>query len=316
MTPSPKRKLSRPAPARKSVSAATSLFAVSLLLTMLCTAGAAAADLRFAVAVQPAPVLNTPDFRSVFGGIDGKTLLTDRCGQIRALEFVALPGTLFTVEERIESASGVVFRVRSDDYPYPSAKGYYVDGRAVVLESARPPERARQLPAKESILAALKKRVGTRYVWGGNTAPGVAELTAWYPPAGTVDRALWQLAGLDCSGLLYEATGGYTPRNTGSLVLYGSPVQVAGKSAAAIAASLRPLDLIVWPGHVLIVLDDGKAIESRLVCGRPEEGVRIRPLTAVLTDIMETRKPADRLATGAREFVVRRWFGDKAVTAP
>jgi cell wall-associated NlpC family hydrolase len=268
------------------------------------------AESLFAVAVTPAPVLNRPDFSTVFGGKDGRTLLKDDCGQLRTVEFVALPGTVFTIEQKFEWRSGVVYRVTSADYPYPSASGYFVDGRSVKIVRQRPAERARILPGKETILAALQKRAGSRYIWGGNVASGVAALSDWYPPAGRVDMALWQLAGVDCSGILYEATGGYTPRNTSSLAEFGRPVSIAGKTAEQIAAQLQPLDLIVWPGHVLILLDGGKVIESRLVCKKPSEGVRIRASKDALAEIMHQRKAVDSIISGTGEFVVRRWYGE------
>lgn len=284
-----------------------------LLLLGLSATTALAAPL-FAVAVTPTPVLNRPDFRTVFGGKDGRTLLKDDCGQIRAVEFVALPGTVFTIHGEAKSIHGTVYRVTTADYPYPLTGGYFVDSRSVRLEREKPPERSRNLPSKEAIVAAMKKRVGTGYIWGGNLADGVPQLTEWYPPAGAAEmtwRELkqWSLAGVDCSGLLYEATGGYTPRNTSSLVRYGQGVSIAGKTAAAIAAALEPLDLIVWTGHVLIVIDGGNAIESRLICGKPEEGVRIRPLKTALADIMRTRRPVDIGSNASGEFVIRRWHG-------
>lgn len=287
---------------------------ILFLLLLGLSATTALAVPLFAVAVTPAPVLNRPDLRTVFGGKDGRTLLKDDCGQLRAVEFVALPGTVFNVHGEEKSIHGTVYRVTTADYPYPSTGGYFVDSQSVRLELEKPPERPRNLPSKEAILAAMKKRAGSGYVWGGNLADGVKQLTAWYPPAGAADltwRELkqWNLAGVDCSGLLYEATGGYTPRNTSSLVSYGKGVSIAGKPASAIAAALEPLDLIVWPGHVLIVIDGGNVIESRLVCGKPEEGVRIRPLKKALADIMKTRRPVDSVSKASGEFVIRRWYG-------
>jgi len=285
------------------------LFLLIFLLLFGLSATTALAKPLFAVAVTPAPVLSRPDFSTVFGGKDGRTLLKDDCGQIRAVEFVALPGAVFTIEEKIEARSGVVYRVTTADYPYPSPSGYFVDARSIKIVPHRPAERARVLPGKELVLAALEKRVGSRYIWGGNVAGGIATLSDWYPPAGSIDMALWQLAGVDCSGLLYEATGGYTPRNTGSLAEFGRPVSIAGKSVAEIAAELLPLDLIVWPGHVLIVLNRGRVIESRLVCKKPAEGVRIRPIDETLAKIMHQRKAVDSISSGTGEFVVRRWYG-------
>lgn len=120
------------------------------------------------------------------------------------------------------------------------------------------------------------------------------------------------LAGVDCSGLLYEATNGWTPRNTSQLVSFGSAVTIAGNSIHQIAAALKPLDLIVWNGHVLIVLDKSSIIESRLACDQPGNGgVIISPLKQRLAEIMKTRRPADIWPAGhSRQalFVVRRWY--------
>lgn len=286
-----------------------------LLLLFAIPCGSFAGEQLFAVATGPVPVLNTSDFRGVFGGKDGRTLQKDKCGQIRAVEFVALQGTVFTITGTVRNGDRTIYRVVTADYPYPSDGGYFVDAASVRVEKMKPPEREITLPSKDEILARLIQRTGTGYVWGGNLTNGIAELTAWYPPAGKSglskrELRAWQLAGVDCSGLLYEATGGYTPRNTSALVSYGKAVQIADRSAAEITALMQPLDLIVWPGHVMIALEDGKVIESRLVCSRPEEGVRIRRLGDVLADIMKRRRPVDRVRAGSGEFVIRRWYGE------
>jgi cell wall-associated NlpC family hydrolase len=286
----------------------------AVILMMVLHVSSSAAEPLFAVALTHTPVLNTPDFHSIFGGKDGKTLRKDECGQLRSLEFVALPETVFRIEAELKSGNRTVYRVKTRDYPYPSNRGYFVDAGFVKLQGSNPPERTKTLPAKENIIAALKKMTGSRYVWGGNSAAGLAELLSWYPPAdtsklGNSDKSLWILAGVDCSGLLYEATGGYTPRNTSSLPNFGKNVTITGKSLHEITVALKPLDLLVWPGHVIIVIDDGNIIESRLVCNEPDKGVRIRPLVDALRDIMKKRKPADVLKNGAGEFVVRRWYG-------
>ena len=286
----------------------------ALILSLFLPVSSSAAESHFAVARIHTPVLNTPDFPAVFGGKDGNTLQEDECGQLGSLEFVALPGTVFTMEAELRQGSQKIYRVKTADYPYPAKSGYFVDARFVTLQADRPPERTAVLPAKDDIIAALRKRAGSRYVWGGNNAEGIAELLLWYPPAinSTLSDAelnLWTLAGVDCSGLLYEATCGYTPRNTSALLHFGKSVSVAGKSLPEITASLQPLDLLVWPGHVLIVLDGNTLIESRLVCHEPEKGVRIRPIAEALNDIMKKRKPADGVKNGRSEFVVRRWYG-------
>ncbi|HEY5974864.1 MAG TPA: peptidoglycan endopeptidase, partial [Geobacteraceae bacterium] len=166
---------------------------------------------------------------------------------------------------------------------------------------------------REDVIARLRGMAGLPYVWGGNIPAGLPNLLDLYPPAGVLDDAVreqWQLRGVDCSGLLYASTDGHTPRNTSALVAYGRPVHVTGRSAATIAGLLAPLDLLVWPGHVLIVLDHGQVIESRLMCNQPSRGVVIRPLTEALAGLLAKRRPADRLSPvgGSREFVVRRWY--------
>ena len=105
--------------------------AIILLLTGISAFTGGCCAPRHAVADKPVPVLNTPDFRSVFGGVDGRTLDLDQCGQILALEFIALPGTAFQIEESITTFPFPVFRVTSSDYPYPSESGYFVDSRKI-----------------------------------------------------------------------------------------------------------------------------------------------------------------------------------------
>jgi cell wall-associated NlpC family hydrolase len=160
----------------------------------------------------------------------------------------------------------------------------------------------------------LKASIGSPYVWGGNLQGGVVELMDLFY-GGAVPAAARReltLAGLDCSGLLYQATGGWTPRNTSQLVSYGKAVPVAEKSPEQFVAELEPLDLIVWNGHVLIVLDRETIIESRLECGtQGNGGVVTTALRQRLAGILRTRRPADQWPTGGRQrdvFVVRRWF--------
>jgi len=291
-----------------------------LLLGILLALPASAA--QFAVATIPTPVLNTPGFREIFGGKEGTTLRMDACGQIRELEFVALPGTVFRIEQELMSGTDRLYRITTNDYPYPSGSGYFVDSRFVSLQSSRPEERSRHLPPEHEILRRLRKAEGTRYVWGGNVAAGISALPEIYPAPTTLSGdtgLLWRLAGLDCSGLLYEATDGVTPRNTSSLIAYGAAVPVAGRDAGTIAGLLRPLDLIVWQGHVLIVIGRHEVIESRLECTKKQRGgVIVTPLRKRLEEIMQRRRPADAIGkqdgNGQSVFVVRRWYGQAAGT--
>lgn len=268
---------------------------------------------QFGVVQLAAPLLNTPDFSPVFGGRDRRSLKSDRCGQVRELEYIALPGTVFRILEKLQRGATTIYRVESDEYPAPAGIRLYLDSRFVKLASAPPPQRTRLKPERKQVAAALKRSLGSSYVWGGNLQDGVPQLAEWfYDGISPVDRDRLTLAGLDCSGLLYQATGGWTPRNTSQLISYGQPVAITGRKAAEIARLLEPLDLIVWNGHVIIVLDHQTAIESRLECGTPGNGgVVATPLKQRLAEIMRTRRPLDSWPADGKQrnaFVVRRWY--------
>lgn len=289
---------------------------VTILLFLPLPLLAAEAAPRYAVARQPTPVLNTPAFASVFGGKDGATLKLDRCGQIRELEFIALPGTVFRIEAALPQGTATIYRVTSLEYPYPTKTGYFIDSRFVSTSLEPPPERARQLPPQGEMVARLLASQGKVYVWGGNVSEGVPEMRELYPPVPGASRSArldqqWNLAGLDCSGLLYEATDGFTPRNTSALIRYGKSIPIAGLTASEIAQKAEPLDLIVWEGHVQIVLDRDRLIESRLECGG-KGGVIVKPLRESLTDLARHRKPLNDYGTGkGKGFVLRRWYPAK-----
>ncbi|SNB46866.1 C40 family peptidase [Geobacter sp. DSM 9736] len=275
---------------------------------------AAGAPASYAVARLPTPMFNIPDFPRIFGGSDGATLETDRCGQIRQLEFVALPGTVFRIEGSVADAPVPVYRVTTEDYPYPSRTGYFIDGRLVNLTSEKPQQRQRNLPPRREVIDRLLQAQGSIYVWGGNIRSGIPELRELYSPkkpTAPETTARWELRGVDCSGLLYEATDGYTPRNTSALLHFGSGVPIAGRSDEEIMRAVKPLDLIVWDGHVLIILDRNRVIESYLDCSGEGGGVRVRPLRNVLEGLRPKREALDAWPTGGgkgtKGFVIRRW---------
>lgn len=273
----------------------------------------------YAVAELPAPVLNTADFAFVFGNKDGKTLHLDNSGLIRELEFIALPETVFHVEDIIKKKNFTVYKVTTSDYPYPTDKGYFVDSRFVKIAKNKPADRAKKLSSQEEIINKLLSTEGSIYVWGGNYKEGIPQMISFYPPSFSINPSLerqWALKGVDCSGLLYEATSGFTPRNTSSLVNFGVPVNIAGLTSEQIISKLKPLDIIVWKGHVIIVLDQTRTIESRQNYDPQKEtnhgGVRIRNLPQVINEVLNERVPVDHyednLAGEKLKFVVRRWF--------
>ena len=272
---------------------------------------------RYAITSGPAPVTNTPTMRDIFGGKNTRKLKTDHCGQVRELEFIALPGTPFKIIDKFFQTDAVIYQVENDRYPTSPGVALYVDGRFMTITDTIFEHRP-ATPDPEAVLSALRQSVGAPYVWGGNVQEGIPKLLDIYY-SGTFSLAREKkliLAGLDCSGLLYAATNGYTPRNTSWLTDFGDGIYIEGKNATEIAALLEPLDLIVWQGHVIIVLDKDNVIESRLKCSaQGHGGVIITPLLKRLTKIMKTRSPADYIPKGAKSrntFVVRRWLTGKS----
>ena len=287
---------------------------IILLITLLghvCLMSAEATE--YGVALASTPVLNSPDFKAVFGGVGGQNLKSDRCGQVRELEYIALPGSVFTIVKKLRSEPVDIYQVESEEYKAPPNIRLYVDGRFIKLERELPVPRKLLLPPREKVISALRAAVGNPYVWGGNVPEGVPELAAWYYKNIRIDdEKRLTLAGLDCSGLLYHATVGWTPRNTRQLIGFGQGVSIAGKEAVDIIPLLQPLDLIVWNGHVIIVLDQQTAIESRLECGNPGNGgVVMTSLSQRIGGIMRTRRPVNSWPGGKKGqdlFVVRRWY--------
>lgn len=274
---------------------------------------------KYAIAVLPTPVLNTSDFPGVFGGEDGSTLRLDEKGQIKELELICLPETVFRIEETIEKNGITVYKVTTNDYPYPTSQGHFVDSRFVKIVEMQPPERPKKLPSKPTIIQNLLSAGSSNYLWGGSYKGGIPQILSFYKPASSLPSDVqdkWILEGFDCSGLLYYATNGYTPRNTSSLVNYGKPIPIAGLKVEEIIQKLEPLDIIVWVGHVTVILDKENAIVGCLDCGKYERGLqerfRIRQTKEVLAEIMKRRVPVDsynqRLEGEKKEFVIRRWY--------
>lgn len=258
----------------------------------------------YAYAEDYVPVLNTYDFFLVFGGNDGsKVRLKD--GLIAEMEFIALPGTAFKVHEIVEFEDRHLkyYRVTTDEYDYPG--DLYVDSRMVKDMYEQPPKRRKFVPKKADILAELNRLEGYPYMWGGNCADGLDFMLKYYKPLKKLTKEmkdLWTLKGVDCSGLLYQASNGCTPRNTSSLTDYGRAVDIEGKSADEIIKSLQPLDLIVLKGHVIIVYDENTVIESS-----PGIGVHKTDIKTRFEKLMESLTPANEFSKTGKVFVIRRW---------
>ena len=178
-------------------------------------------------ATGPTPIFYTGHLRDMFGGSSGTELMLDERNHLDPLETVALPGATFQIIGASLDHGNVVYQVITPDYPYSTEKGYFIDARFVEtfwmpLTILTP--REKQLPSEETILENLRNSLGLPYIWGGNIPTGVPKLLEYHPPKGFVHedfRAKWTFRGVDCSGLLYAATDGFTPRNTSEIVNFG-----------------------------------------------------------------------------------------------
>jgi hypothetical protein len=256
----------------------------------------------FVESLFPTPVLNIPHFSSVFGGEKKDRLLLDEKGHMRSLEFVAFPGTLFHIQKNLPDS---ILQVLIPSYS--SQTPFFIDSRF----TAPIKERKRDsfvLPKKELLLSHLEKLLGVSYLWGGNYSCGIPEMLSFYPPSKELDprtKDHWILKGADCSGILYEITQGHTPRNTSQLVHFGYPLPIENRSFKEILSLLRPLDLIVYVGHVILVFDSFTTIESREALG-----VVKAPLEQRLSELFVHRKPLNEWPTSSAtpSFVIRRWL--------
>jgi hypothetical protein len=264
---------------------------------------------KYATCLTATPVLHTGDFESVFGGTDGKTVRTDKEGLIRDLEYIAFKGTVFEILEEIDKGDHKIYKVRTDNYDYNTS--LYIDSRFVNISNEKPKMNAVKLPSKDEIYDFLDKAVGSKYCWGGNYIKGIDKMLTYYKPSGNISqdmKDLWTLKGCDCSGLMYEATNGYSERNTSKLINYGQPVNIEGLNAEQIIDKLELLDMIVWNGHVIYVYDKHTAIQSSLSKG----GVVKTELLETIENIMKKRKPVnDYDSSSGERFVVRRWYDTK-----
>ncbi len=252
--------------------------------------------MKFAITRFPTPVFNTPDLSTCFGD---DTLPLDEQGLLRAVETILFPGTKVEILEQI---SPFVFKIRAEEYPY--AGDHYIDSRFLQF-SDHAPSRSIQLPPKSSIIARLKKQLGARYIWGGNWPEGIDLLPQLYPghSVDSLTQDIRKLKGVDCTGLLYHATDGWTKRNSSSLIDFGVSIPIEGLSAKQITDLVKPLDIIVWNGHIIIIIDKNTSIESK-----HPEGVITFDLMTRLTQIISEKKPVnDWNKTEGPRFVIRRW---------
>ncbi len=239
----------------------------------------------FGKARLPVPIFNSPHFREIFGEEDGAVLL-DHQGFFRPLEMVAFEGSIFEVV-----GVGIdYFEVKYRDYC--SARSYFVCQEGVeVFEDCPTAEKSKKFDRYE-IEQRMISQMGRPYLWGGNWPECLPYMVKAYPYL----EQIGGFDGIDCSGLMYWASGGATPRNVSGLRNFGEAI-------AFDQWRPRPLDMLVWEDHIVFVLSNGNVIESR-----EKFGVYQTPLVGRLRTLLKTRMPhlewSDEMSK--RGFVIRR----------
>lgn len=263
---------------------------------------------RYAITLYATPVFDTSNLGDCFDWHNATSLALDDQGLFRRLETVLLPHSRIQLLEKVEHAS--LWKIKTEEYPYEG--NHFVDDSFIECLSREPPQRMIIVPSVPQMIAELKKLEGAQYVWGGNWPQGIDFLSKFYRGQKAFNelspsvKDMWQLKGVDCSGLLFYASNGYTPRNTSSLVNFGRPIEIEGLPLSQIIAKLENLDLIVWRGHVVCVFNRHETIESMT-----KVGVVRANLSDRLSQIMQEFKPANKWDAG--KFVIRRWHPDQTL---
>ncbi len=239
----------------------------------------------------PTPIFNTSEIAALFR----LPLPLDHRGFLLQLETIALPGTIFQLQKKI---SDQVYQITTLAY---SGEKLFVDLRFLGDETIS----SAPLPSITQLQSRLLSFLGTRYLWGGNWKEGVPEMLSLFPPPRALtpeEKSLWCLCGVDCSGLLYEATNGFLPRNTSDQVKMGRVLSSGDPPL--------PLDLLFYRqhgvGHVLALLDETTCIESRATKG----GVLLTPLKERMSELHHTHKVAfsrEEYFTSPNHYLWIRW---------
>ncbi|KKM05725.1 hypothetical protein LCGC14_1751160 [marine sediment metagenome] len=176
---------------------------------------------RYLKVIKETPILNTDNFRSIFGGIDQNSLKTDEKGHIRAIEFVALKDMVFKIEEK--TIFPYIYKISSTFY---KSENLYIDSRFTIPLSSSVNINPNYILTPNKIIKRLISHLGEKYIWGANYSKGIKNLLKFYPPSNKINKDVldkWILKGVDCSGILFEATNGFTPRDTKDLLNYKNP---------------------------------------------------------------------------------------------
>ena len=242
----------------------------------------------------------------------------DQQNLIRELAVVLPPQTPVTLigEYKVDGYTYYLVRTREFDAWAGAKHGYFLDARFIKKLDKKAEEVFNPLPSRDTIIKNLLATKGSTYVRGGSRYQGLPQMESFFPsqtPLSSIHKKHKNLEWVDCSGLLREANGGNTPRNTRQLLNVGKPVSIEWLTLEQIINQVQPLDIIVRDGHVVVILDQTRAIESRR---RPnfKGWVEITKLKSRLTEILKTRTPVNDYTSSplskTKKFVIRRRYGE------
>jgi len=226
-------------------------------------------------------------------------LKTDKRGLLPEIAFIAPPGTNYLLVEKIHDDKYEIVKIRN----LASDNIYYIDSR--FTSQSHKTNKVSSVLTEDDIIINLKAMVGYPYEYGGETATGIYKLAEMYEIS-ELDIKL-KPTGLDCSGLIYQATNGLTPRTSTEMIKFGEGLDIEGKDLSEILQLIKPLDIIGYPGHVFIVIDNDNVIEASR-----KYGVIVQTAEKRLKSLMKNRKPVNDASEKDKNkiFAIRRWFNN------
>ncbi len=209
----------------------------------------------------------------------------------------------------------------------------------------------KSLARGELVLRRLRSYQGRRYLLGGSVGvdnPGMRNyiLTLWNRSPNQRDqlfkrakdsriskrelRSLIGCGGLDCSGLLSAATKGWYNGDTEHIVDLVNAnnarlLDISKYSPRELASRLKPLDIIVFMGHMMIALDRENLIQAVGVGSNADDFARqlgtdphvrydrvsIDPTLPILRALyLRNQFPSSRWVFDHKHFMVVRWHPD------
>lgn len=221
---------------------------------------------------EPLTLWRRHDVRAL---LHGRTLRTEiEAGRLARLLVDPHIAKVLPTDRRVtvEPHDDVVVRVVTSAYHrYTDEPMYALRGVLDPFHGACTPGAGRA-PSRERVITRLLELLDTPYLFGGTSEQGsvrqrdvLLELGAFAAEDfehAELDR-IARSHGVDCSGLLNAATDGFFIGDSRDTVQLGPVVAIReGTSADEVARMLEPLDVLVWKGHMVVALGDGRIIQS------------------------------------------------------